>query len=293
MAAENECPDASQGWLAADRGALTTRRQWRTRWQWPNGSPACRASLRLRVNLSVSAGTARPPNWAREARAWRWVVPAPSKWSASLPMSRPMTAGMQARTTCWTASRRQVSSGWTRASIKGVSFSWINDSLGLGSFSRCGGWGTSLFTICRGSIPISSGARGNARPGRRSCTPPVWVRASAVGILQYSVRGRSRAYAIGQIGAANCAERDWAAARCTTSGLVCGPLLQVQTLLPFTNPGCPSVLPPVSLLHRRQADPVTVPEEPSGARCGGASLRALAVLRYSGPAPCATLSFVT
>jgi hypothetical protein len=37
------------------------------------------------------------------------------------------------------------------------------------------------------------------------------------------------------------------------------------------------------LLHGRQADPVTGPEEPSQARCVGASLRAWAVLRYSGP----------
>ena len=44
MAAENERPAASQGWLAADRGAWTSRRRWRTRWQWLNGSPACRAS---------------------------------------------------------------------------------------------------------------------------------------------------------------------------------------------------------------------------------------------------------
>ena len=47
-----------------------------------------------------------PPNWASEARAWRWAVPAPSRWSASLPMSRPMTDGMQIRRTCSTAARR-------------------------------------------------------------------------------------------------------------------------------------------------------------------------------------------
>src|SRR5262249_23003290 len=60
------------------------------------------------------------------------------------------------------------------------------------------------------------------------------------------------------------------------------PLQIVSPLLPFTNPGCPSFLPPVCLLHRHLTDPVMGPEEPTEARCGGASLRAWAVRRYSG-----------
>jgi hypothetical protein len=51
---------------------------------------------------------------------------------------------------------------------------------------------------------------------------------------------------------------------------------------PVTAPARPSFLPPVGLLHRRQADSVTVPEQTSW-RAAGASLRARAVLRYSGP----------
>jgi hypothetical protein len=43
--------------------------------------------------------------------------------------------------------------------------------------------------------------------------------------------------------------------------------------------------PSMNLLHRHLADPVTVSEEPSQARRRGASLRAWAVLRYSGPYP--------
>ena len=52
------------------------------------------------------------------------------------------------------------------------------------------------------------------------------------GIVRYSARGRSRACAIGQPGAANCGERGWAAARRTTAGPACGPLLQVQAPSP-------------------------------------------------------------
>jgi hypothetical protein len=61
-----------------------------------------------------------------------------------------------------------------------------------------------------------------------------------------------------------------------TSRLVC---------CPVTAPARPSFPPSTGLLHRHQDDPVTVPEQHSQGRRRGASLRAWAVLRYSGPVP--------
>jgi hypothetical protein len=66
-------------------------------------------------------------------------------------------------------------------------------------------------------------------------------------------------------------------------GWCAGPITGRGRSSPCTSPARPSFLAPVGLLHRHQADPVTVPGQPSWVRCRGASLRAWAVVRYSGP----------